>query len=296
MTLPSAFASKGLEVEEWADRRFFRPVGFRLARALQPTRVSADQVTAGSLVLGLIAGHLLFYTRPWLNLAGVALFVGSDVLDSADGQLARMRGTSSRAGRMLDGISDSLRFVNLYLHLLARLLVAGWGWEAASALVLAAVVSHSFQSAAVDFVRNAYVSLGLGRPGELDLPRVTSRPTAGSLPQRVTQFLYGDYLRRQAWLFPQTVGLVGSLENGALPMGIQGGWRARQARTLAVAAWIGQNIRFALLLVTACAGWPAGFLWITAGPLNAILAALVMTHERTAASLLHPLGEAVTDA
>ena len=88
------YASKGPVVEEWADRRFFRPAGWRIATALAPTSVSPDGVTLASLILGVIAGHLFWYTSPWINFAGVGLFIWSDVLDSADGQLARLRGTS----------------------------------------------------------------------------------------------------------------------------------------------------------------------------------------------------------
>jgi len=52
---------KGRAVEEWADLHFFRPIGIRIARALQPTGISADQVTLWSLVIGLVAGHLFAY-------------------------------------------------------------------------------------------------------------------------------------------------------------------------------------------------------------------------------------------
>src|SRR5213592_1484511 len=106
-------SDKGRAVEEWLDLRFFRPVGIRIARALYPTGISPDQVTLWSLLIGLVAGHL---------------FVVSDVFDSADGQLARLRGTSTRFGRALDGISDNLRFVNLYFHLMYRLTHAGVWW------------------------------------------------------------------------------------------------------------------------------------------------------------------------
>jgi hypothetical protein len=125
----NALAAKGEVVEEWVDLHFFRPLGFRLANALGPKRVSPDQVTMASLVIGLIAGHLMFYSNPTLNTVGVMLFVLSDVLDSADGQLARMRGSSTRFGRIFDGVADNLRFINLYLHLLARLALAGSGWK-----------------------------------------------------------------------------------------------------------------------------------------------------------------------
>src|SRR5881396_224849 len=94
---------KGRAVEEWVDLHFFRPIGIRIARALQPTGISADQVTLWSLAIGLVAGHLFAYRDRWTNVIGFVLFIVSDIFDSADGQLARLRGTSTRVGRVLDG-------------------------------------------------------------------------------------------------------------------------------------------------------------------------------------------------
>jgi phosphatidylglycerophosphate synthase len=121
---PTGLSHKGEAVEEWVDLHFFRPVGMRVVQALAPTRVSADQVTVAALVIGLLAGHLFLYDSTLLNALGLLLFIVSDVFDSADGQLARLRGNSTRFGRILDGISDNARFVNLYAHLLARLLLS----------------------------------------------------------------------------------------------------------------------------------------------------------------------------
>src|SRR5439155_1057517 len=116
---------KGRAVEEWLDLHFFRPIGIRIARALYPTGISPDQVTLWSLLIGLVAGHLFVYQDRWIDVIGFLLFIVSDVFDSADGQLARLRGTSTRFGRALDGINDNLRFVNLYVHLMYRLMHAG---------------------------------------------------------------------------------------------------------------------------------------------------------------------------
>src|SRR5206468_11409421 len=102
---------KGRAVEEWADLHCFRPIGIRIARALQQTGISADQVTLWSLVIGLVAGHLFAYQDRWTNVIGFALFIVSDIFDSADGQLARLRGSSTRLGRVLDGTSHSLRLI-----------------------------------------------------------------------------------------------------------------------------------------------------------------------------------------
>src|SRR6266704_3333109 len=160
---------KGVAIEEWVDLRFFRPIGIRIARALEPTGISADQVTLWCILIGLVAGHLFLYRDPWVNAIGFLVFILSDVLDSADGQLARLRGTSTRFGRSLDGIGDHLRFVNLYVHLAIRLMLAGWHWYG---LLLAALagLSHALQSMAADFIRNAYLTIGEGSTGEVDLP------------------------------------------------------------------------------------------------------------------------------
>src|SRR5437773_11880300 len=172
---------KGRAVEEWVDLHFFRPIGIRIARALQPTGISADQVTLSSPATVLVAGHLFAYRDRWPNVIGLALFIVSDIFDSADGQLARLRATPTRLGRVLDGTSDSLRFINLYYHLIYRLIHAGFWWPGAFLLGMAAGLAHTYQAAAVDFVRNAFLYVGIGNKGELDLPEDVdvARPGGG---------------------------------------------------------------------------------------------------------------------
>src|SRR5260370_35258061 len=85
---------KGHPVEEWVDLHFFRPVGIRIARALQPTGISADQVTLWSLVTGRGAGHLFAYTDRWMNLTAFALLIVSDCFGAAAGRFSRLSGTS----------------------------------------------------------------------------------------------------------------------------------------------------------------------------------------------------------
>jgi phosphatidylglycerophosphate synthase len=266
-------ATKGDEVEEWLDLRFFRPIGIRLARALAPTRVSADQVTMCSLVTGLVAGHLLFYNNIEINAVGWVLFIISDIFDSADGQLARLRGTSTMLGRMLDGLSDSARFINLYANLAARLIVfAKWPVAGAIALSLAALLSHSWQAAAVDFIRHAFLAMNY-RDSELELPE--DLPRSDSLPR----WLYAGYVRRQAGMFPRTVALERRRRQGALSVGARERYIERAAPLLGRCVWLGQNARWLLLLLTVVPGWPTAMLWITVLPLNFILFVFVWDAE-----------------
>jgi hypothetical protein len=269
-------ATKGEAVEEWIDLRFFRPLGSALARALAPSGVSPDQVTVWSLVTGLVAGHLFFYHDVWLNIAGWVLFIISDVFDSADGQLARMRGTSTRLGRILDGMSDNARFVNLYANLLARLVfVEHWEWMAAGALVVAAGISHSWQSTAVDCIRHAFLSIGIGEGSELELPE--DQHEGGSIPAR----LFAAYVRRQARMFPATMTLERRRRNGLLSAPARSAYRDGTVKLLAQCSWLGQNARWILLLGAVVIGrWPAGVMWVTLVPFNVILLAIILGAER----------------
>src|SRR5258706_12046514 len=96
---------KPLEVEEPIDVYIHRPLSYLLARACFRLPISPDFITLSSIVFGLASAAALLATFPHhLQVGGLLLF-GSAVLDCADGQLARMRGTSSMFGRMLDGVA-----------------------------------------------------------------------------------------------------------------------------------------------------------------------------------------------
>ncbi len=286
----SALALKGTTVEEWTDVHFFRPVGIRIARALEPTRVSADQVTLWGLLVGLVAGHLVVYSSLWLNLAGVALFVVSDLFDSADGQLARLRGTSTRLGRVLDGLSDMTRFLNLYVHLLVRMVHAqGWGWPAI-VLVLVVIWSHSFQGATVDFIKNVYLEVVSGG-GETDLPEDLEPSRQSGALARIGRRLYRAYSGRQVMMFPVTYRLLQSTRRTVPDQAFRERYADRQAVLLPVLTLIATNIRFALLAAAILAGHVWWFLFATAVPMNLVMAAVILVHERTTAELVRGIAE-----
>ena len=281
----SDLSHKGRAVEEWVDLHFFRPIGIRIARGLLPSGVSADQVTLWSLLIGLVAGHLFAYQDRWTNFIGFLLFIVSDIFDSADGQLARLRGTSTRFGRALDGINDNLRFVNLYFHLIYRLIHAGWWWPGAFLLVCAAGLAHTFQSAAIDFVRNAFLRIGVGDGGELDLPEDLDAGPRGTLLERFGARVYRDYVLRQAQLFPRSVKLIRLLRRTSVTESFRAEYRARQEVVLPLCAWLGQNIRFLLVGVAAVAGRISVFLWIEAVWMSLLLVVLLWIHEWNATAL-----------
>lgn len=94
-----------------------RPAGRAVAASLRRTRVTPNHVTwAGA---ALTYGTLLWLAlwaqpMPMAAVAGVLLAVGY-VLDSADGQLARLQGSSSAYGEWLDHLLDNGRMTVMHV-------------------------------------------------------------------------------------------------------------------------------------------------------------------------------------
>ncbi len=150
---------KSRDVEETIDIYFYRPIGYVIARVCKALGITPNAVTIVSIIIGVAGGHLLYYRDFTLNLYGILLWVVADILDSVDGQLARMTNHKSKLGRILDGFGGNIIFLSIYLHLMARMIgmypEVWWGWF--FLLVLASGFSHSVQSALADYYRNAYL-------------------------------------------------------------------------------------------------------------------------------------------
>jgi phosphatidylglycerophosphate synthase len=154
---------KPLEVEEPIDVWVHRPLAYLLARAVYRLPVSPNAITMASIAVGVFSGYAMISPFPnHLVVAGAALF-SSAVLDCADGQLARLRGTSSDFGRMLDGFADlvvSVAAVGGGAYLVWR----GHAepvWEGVLALALASItiLTGSFHTSSYDHYKNVFLRM-----------------------------------------------------------------------------------------------------------------------------------------
>jgi phosphatidylglycerophosphate synthase len=177
-----------------------------VARLLLPTGVSPNAVTLLSIVFGIACGVAMLSSFEWhLQLAGVCLFV-SAVLDCADGQLARLRGTSSAFGRMLDGVADLMVSIaavggSTYVIWSKHHQSMAIGLMAI-VLCVATAVTGSFHTGMYDHFKNVFLRLTSERFREGEsyagaLARFEAKKERGGFWGRLAWPIYLFYVRSQ---------------------------------------------------------------------------------------------------
>ena len=92
------------------NRFVCRPIAALLVDAVKDTRVTPNQITLASFVVGALSAALIVALPGHAGLiVAVLVYQASYVLDCADGMLARWRGIASPAGHLLDFLMDELK-------------------------------------------------------------------------------------------------------------------------------------------------------------------------------------------
>jgi hypothetical protein len=151
---------KPRDVEEVVDFYFHRPLAAYLVRLLLPLPITPDQVTIGSAIVGLLSGAVMavaVWRSPWWVAAGGLVLILSILLDCADGQLARLRGTSSPVGRILDGTMDVAAPLSVFHGLAFFLVSRGNDFALVWPLGFAAACSLVLHTSQYDGAKNLYL-------------------------------------------------------------------------------------------------------------------------------------------
>ncbi len=88
-----------------------------LVRPLANTPVTPNHITTIRLLVGLLAGGCIALGEPVWSWWGAGLFMLSNLIDHADGELARMTGKTSRFGHTYDIGCDAMVHVLLFTAL-----------------------------------------------------------------------------------------------------------------------------------------------------------------------------------
>ncbi|GAC1360383.1 MAG: hypothetical protein NVSMB47_12950 [Polyangiales bacterium] len=187
---------KPLAVEEPIDVAWHRLLGYAVARAALPTPISADAITVAAILVGIGSGVSIAVPFAHHLLVGALLCTFSAVLDCADGQLARLRKTSSNWGRMLDGTCDLIVMTAVVIGSIIHLRAKGepwWFWPIAAATIPCC----TFHFGHYDHYKNVYMRLTEPslREGE-DLETALARKREAAMAERP-----GAVIRAVWWLY-----------------------------------------------------------------------------------------------
>lgn len=114
----------------WFTEWVARPPAALFVALVKGTRITPNQVTFLSFFVCAIAAYMLVLLPgyPWL-IAAIVVYEFSFVLDCADGQLARIRKTSSNLGHLLDFLMDELKAMMIFAAVGIRLWREGLSYE-----------------------------------------------------------------------------------------------------------------------------------------------------------------------
>ena len=219
-------AYKSEDTEEYFDKIFTKPLGYLWARFFMRLGWTPNMVTLLSMGIGFVGG-LLFYPESFsINLIGVLLVIWANILDSTDGQMARLTGNKSTLGRILDALSTSVWYVAIYVALCLRLYDdpipfsgghtwGGWIWVVT---IVSAFMGHQLQCMLADYYRNLHLFFLKNKHGsELERSRDVYEKSArlpwkGARFQKVYLYFYSLYTYLQEVYTPNTQRLLNAIE------------------------------------------------------------------------------------
>lgn len=285
---------KARDVEGLLDIYFYRRIGFQLARLFAKLNFTPRAVTMLGATIGIFAGHLYYYHDLTVNVIGMALHVLANAMDNADGQLARMTKRGSREGRVLDGLCDNLVFASVYVHLCLRY-TAGGESNLVWLLTLGAGASHSLQSSAADYFRNAYLYFICGKSrAELDsssaLRLEFNQLRWNAEPGRKFLFrLYLNYTLQQESLAPGTKALSQAAMtefSGEVPAWLSQRYRRESKRLIKWFNLLATNTRMLILFALLFLGRPIWYFVIELTAFNLLLLFVLRQQNRVSSRLL----------
>ncbi|MFA5403764.1 MAG: CDP-alcohol phosphatidyltransferase family protein [Ignavibacteria bacterium] len=277
---------KSKDTEELLDRLITRPVGYVIALFSARVGLTPNMVTAFSIISGLIASHLFLYTSLTVNLYGIFLLILSDILDSSDGQLARLTGKTSKIGRIFDGVAGNIVAISIYIHLCLRMLDNGSG----SIVIILTIISamfHSIQACIADYYRNIYLYYAFGNSkSELEssiniLSEYKSVSFKTDYIKKILLGFYYSYTKQQESLSKsfQLFNLIVHCKYKEIPGFIRTAYKMNFRPMIKYYNLLTINSRFIIIFISVLLNMPILYLLFEIIFLNIILIYVLIVHK-----------------
>ena len=190
---------KNIEIEERMDLAIHRPIGLILSWIAIKMGCAPIYISLASLATG-VGGGILFYWQDDFQklLWASALIILAGLLDSADGQVARLTGNFTKLGRIIDGVADNIVFITIYISG-SLFFLPYYGIWMIPVLVVSGVL-HSTKTLLFDYYKNEcsyYYGLEDDYRNQSNNEIKAKLQNASSLWEKVLYIIYLNYVRQQ---------------------------------------------------------------------------------------------------
>lgn len=262
---------KMLEVEELLDLILYRPLALVFVRFVYKTPLTPNGVTFMSLLSGLASAYSFAEgTVPGMAWGGIWYAI-ANTLDCSDGQLARLQGSGTPLGRLVDGVVDWVISVAIFAGLAIGMQRmsgdAGVWWIVSIAAITSAVHAFFF-----DLYQQQFIAAVRGQENFVDreLAKVRSQLDLSNpaRPGTLKVLILSIYLR---YLEAQYRSRSPEVEKRNYPPDL---FREYNRNVMRFWTILGPTTNRSLLIIAGLVNNPYIFLWpvITAGNLLLIIA------------------------
>lgn len=300
MSLYSEYKSslKAVEVEELFDLILYRPLAFIFVKATYSFNLTPDRVSIAALLIGSTAGVFFGVGSYTFLVLGALLYFTSNVLDCADGQIARLKHNGTKVGRIVDGLVDyivsTFVFVGISIGLTNQFMqhdVNLWGnallkWNPVTYVWFIGIlgaVSSAAQAFVFDFYRNKYLEVVFNKAVniiedikdyEAEQKRFREDPGSANVFERFLVNIYLKYTRLQLKLQKgQEEKLNHSKPNAEV-------YSRKNKMLLMLWSYIGSTTHITLCIICALLNNMEAFLVICILPLNLLMLVLFLIQKQ----------------
>lgn len=283
---------KSIETENYIDRIFYRPIGFRIAKMLRNTGITPNMVTILSIFVGAAAGPLFYYNHLIYTIIGILCLIIANILDCVDGQLARLTGIKSKIGRILDGLAGDIWFALIYIFLALRPKNEFDTWLFFIPAVLSGL-SHLIQANITDYYKTLHLFFVSKEKGsefqnfdEVRTQYKEMKPGIG----KMLFFLYMGYTSLQEIVTPKLQLMLKNLHakyGNDIPENIRIDFRRQSGRLMKqFIDFMTFNGRTIVLFISVLTGYVWFYFFFEIVILNIILFISIYKHEKICTSFI----------
>ena len=267
---------KSYDVEEIIDIFFYRPLSFLFVKLIYSTDITPNQISVFSMLFGILTGVMFgFGTHQFFIFGAIALLI-SNVLDCADGQLARLKKNGTGIGRIIDGFIDYVTGLSIYVGIGIGLSIATGDYVYVWVITAIGGFSRILQNMLFDNYRNMYMSNVYSKGSNLKqeieeytrLKRVIDK-TKGRYVEKFFVNIYIKYASVQSNTAKDDKMNVSSED-----------YRKKNMMLLRAWSWIGSTTHLTAVMIACFLNRIDLYLWVTFTLGNLILLVLYIIQKK----------------